>query len=146
MLATLGSQMHWFFGGIVIEVKKHDTDRCSHVKAEQCACTCFAFTLLLEYYMQFLAEPLRSHILKQWDNWAQKWRILIDLLLSTITILARFLRGGGVLPYISHITSYRYVPPLRVRFFCAVLVWKEVWFSRELRERKNVFIVSIPNE
>ena len=28
----------------------------------------------------------------------------------------------------------------------AVLVWNRVWFSKELRERMNVFIVSIPNE
>ena len=27
-----------------------------------------------------------------------------------------------------------------------ILVWKRVWFLRELRERLNVFIVSIPNE
>ena len=30
--------------------------------------------------------------------------------------------------------------------FCAVLVWKRVWFLRELRECTNVFLVSIPNE
>ena len=28
----------------------------------------------------------------------------------------------------------------------AVLVWNRVCFSKELRERMNVFIVSIPNE
>ena len=27
--------------------------------------------------------------------------------------------------------------------FCAVLVWKQVWFSRKLRECTNVFMVSI---
>ena len=46
----------------------------------------------------------------------------------------------------------RYVPPPRVWFLglfglkkCidfAHLVWNRVWFSRELRERMNIFIVS----
>ena len=27
-----------------------------------------------------------------------------------------------------------------------ILVWSRVWFSRELRERRNLFTVSIPNE
>ena len=27
-----------------------------------------------------------------------------------------------------------------------ILVWNQVWFSRELRECMNIFIVSIPNE
>ena len=40
---------------------------------------------------------------------------------------------GGVLPYISY---NRYVPPHRIGF-CAVLVSKRVWFSRELRECKK---------
>ena len=27
-----------------------------------------------------------------------------------------------------------------------ILIWNQVWFSRELRECMNIFIVSIPNE
>ena len=63
--------------------------------------------------------------------------------------------GGeeGVLPYISHIGMCR---PIKLGF-CAVLVrkrvytlpilvWHRVWFSRELQECMNVFIVSIPKE
>ena len=51
---------------------------------------------------------------------------------------------------------YRYVPPGRVRYLrrfglktgivLPILIWNRVWFSRELRECMNVFIVSIPNE
>ena len=52
---------------------------------------------------------------------------------------------------------YRYVPPQRVWFLVLfglkttvytlpILVWKRVWFSRELRQRMSVFVVSIPNE
>ena len=40
---------------------------------------------------------------------------------------------------------YRYVLPQGYGF-CAVLVWRRVWFSRELRQCMNVFIVSIQNE
>ena len=59
---------------------------------------------------------------------------------------------GGILP-ISYIGMCR---PIEYGF-CAVLVrkrvftlpilvWGRVWFSRELRQIINVFIVSIPNE
>ena len=59
--------------------------------------------------------------------------------------------GGGVTPLYK---PYWYVPPQRVWFFGAFLVWKQVytlpiwvwirvWFSRELRERTNVFIVTV---
>ena len=48
--------------------------------------------------------------------------------------------------------SYRYVPPhyailvwKRV-YTLPILVWNRLWFSRELRECMNVFIVLIPNE
>ena len=51
---------------------------------------------------------------------------------------------------------YRYVPPGRVRYLrrfglktgivLPILIWNRDWFSRELRECMNVFIVSIPNE
>ena len=54
---------------------------------------------------------------------------------------------------------YRYVPPHRVGFLrgfglktgiriytLPILVWNRVWFLREVRDCKNVFIVSIPNE
>ena len=61
--------------------------------------------------------------------------------------------GGGVFPYIGHIGMCR---PHRVGFLHCfdlkqvytwpILVWNWVWFSRELRESMNVFIVSIPNE
>ena len=50
----------------------------------------------------------------------------------------------------------RFVPPNRVgflrRFVCKrvytlpILVWNRVWFSGELRECVNVFIIAIPNE
>ena len=40
---------------------------------------------------------------------------------------------------------YRYVPPHRAGF-SPILVWNQVWFSKELRGCMNVFIVSIPNE
>ena len=59
-------------------------------------------------------------------------------------------RGGGVLPYIIHIGMCR----PKGYGFGAFLVWKQiytlpiwvwirVWFSRELRERTNVFIVTV---
>ena len=61
--------------------------------------------------------------------------------------------GGGVFPYIGHIGMCR---PYRIGFLhrfdlkraytWPILVWNWVWFSRELRECMNVFIVSIPNE
>ena len=51
---------------------------------------------------------------------------------------------------------YRYVPPGRVGYLrrfglktgivLPILVWNRDWFSRELRECMNVFIVSILNE
>ena len=51
---------------------------------------------------------------------------------------------------------YRYVPPGRVRYLrrfglktsivLPILIWNRDWFSRELRECMNVFIVLIPNE
>ena len=51
---------------------------------------------------------------------------------------------------------YRYVPPDRVRYLrrfglktgivLPILVWNRDWFSRELRECMNVFIVSILKE
>ena len=47
----------------------------------------------------------------------------------------------GVLPYISHIGMCR--PKGHV---LPILVWNRVWFTKELRECLNVFIVSIPNE
>ena len=61
--------------------------------------------------------------------------------------------GSGVFPYIGHIGICR---PHRIGFLhrfdlkraytWPILVWNWVWFSRELRECLNVFIVSIPNE
>ena len=69
-----------------------------------------------------------------------------------------FLRYLDFLPGdVSLWKPYRYVPPQRVwflRFFCLlkriytllILVWNRVWYSRELPECKNVFVVSIPNE
>ena len=71
-----------------------------------------------------------------------------------------FLRYLDFLPGdISLYQPYRYVPPRRVCFFflrffgllktvhtLLILVWNRVWFSRELPECKNVFVVSIPNE
>ena len=39
----------------------------------------------------------------------------------------------------------RYVPPQRVGFL-PILVLNWVWFSRKLRERMNVLIISIPHE
>ena len=48
----------------------------------------------------------------------------------------------SLLPYISYIM---YVPPHRAGFL-PILVWNQVWFSKELRGCMNVFIVSIPNE
>ena len=59
---------------------------------------------------------------------------------------------GGTPPY----KLYMYGPPHRVGFLrrfglktvytLLILVWNRVWFSRELWECMNVFIVSIPNE
>ena len=37
-------------------------------------------------------------------------------------------------------------PNIRSHSVLFILVWNRVWFSRELRECTNVFIVSIPNE
>ena len=53
------------------------------------------------------------------------------------------LGGGGGTPLYK---PYRCVLPQPVVvFFSAFLVWKRVRFSRELRERMNVVIVSVPN-
>ena len=71
--------------------------------------------------------------------------------LKPISILAlnhRTSGGGGVLPYINHIGMCR----PKGWGFCTILVWKRVytlsilvwnlvWFSRELRECLNLFIV-----
>ena len=63
---------------------------------------------------------------------------------------------GGVLPYLSHIgmcppSSRVFAPFFGLKFkkqvyTLAILVWNRVWFSRELRECMNVFIVSIRSE
>ena len=47
-------------------------------------------------------------------------------------------RGGGVLPFISHIDMCRH----KGYGFCAVLVRNRVWFPTELRWCINVFVVS----
>ena len=64
--------------------------------------------------------------------------------------------GGGQGGFTLFYKPDRYVPPPRVWFlglFClkkfihfAHLVWNRVWFSRELRERMNIFIVSVLNK
>ena len=55
---------------------------------------------------------------------------------------------GGVLPYICHLGMCLLgLFSLKTSIFTLpIFVWKRVWFSRELRECMNVFIVSIPNE
>ena len=73
----------------------------------------------------------------------------IPVFLKPISILAlnhRTFRGGTPL-----YKPYRYVPPQRVGVFApfwsengytlCLLVWNLVWFSRELRECLNLFIV-----
>ena len=62
--------------------------------------------------------------------------------------------GGGTLLY----KTYKYVQPkgpvgflglsgvTTGQYTLPILVWNRVWFSRELRKRINMFIVSIPNE
>ena len=64
--------------------------------------------------------------------------------------------GGGVGGVTSLYKPYRFVLPQRVWILdlfgqktgkdFPILVWNRVWFSGELRECTNVFIVSIPNE
>ena len=61
--------------------------------------------------------------------------------------------GGGVFPYIGHIgmccpyrIGFLHRFDLKRAYTWPILVWNWVWFSRELRECMNVFIVSIPNE
>ena len=61
--------------------------------------------------------------------------------------------GGGVTPLYK---LYRYVPPQRVWFLSCfglktgieltIMVLNRVWFTREPRERINVFVFSTPNE
>ena len=56
--------------------------------------------------------------------------------------------GGTSLSYISHLGMciLRLFSLKTGIWTLPILVWKRVWFSRELRECMNVFIVSIPNE
>ena len=61
--------------------------------------------------------------------------------------------GGGVFPYIGligmccpHRIGFLHSFDLKRAYTWPILVWNWVWFSRELRECMNVFIVSIPNE
>ena len=61
--------------------------------------------------------------------------------------------GGRVLPYINYISMCRSIGwgfwavlVWKRVYTLPILVWNRVWFSRELRECMNVFIVSIPNE
>ena len=58
--------------------------------------------------------------------------------------------GEGTPLYKLHLI-YRYVPPhrrfgLKRVYALPILVCNRFWFSRELRECMNVFIVSIPKE
>ena len=59
---------------------------------------------------------------------------------------------GGILPisYIGmcRLTGYGFCAVLVRKRVCTlpILVWDRVWFSRELRQFINVFIVSIRNE
>ena len=83
------------------------------------------------------------------DTWEAKRRFFINVKNNNSSRPG----GGRRLPYISYIGMCRPIG----KGVCAVLVWKgvytspilvlnRVWFSRELRECMNVFIVSIPNE
>ena len=64
--------------------------------------------------------------------------------------------GEGLVGVTSLYKTYRFVPPQRVWILglfgqktgkdFPMLVRNQVWFSGELREFMNVFIVSIPNE
>ena len=62
--------------------------------------------------------------------------------------------GGDTLPYISHIGFCHHKGRVFVPFWsedrhrlCPLnLVYNQAWFSRELPDCMNVFIVSIPNE
>ena len=71
----------------------------------------------------------------------------IPIFFNPISILAlnhrTFRRGGGGGTPLYK--PYRYVPPQRVGVFApytlSILVWNLVWFSRELRECLNLFIV-----
>ena len=87
------------------------------------------------------------------DTWKAKRRFFINVKDNNSS------RPGGGGEETPVYKLYRYVPPHRPigQGFCAVLVWtgvytspilvlNRVWFSRELRECMNVFIVSIPNE
>ena len=61
------------------------------------------------------------------------------------------LRGREKLLYIGHIgicrpKGYGFWPENGGVYILPILVWNRVWFSRELRERVNLVIVSIPNE
>ena len=77
-------------------------------------------------------------------------RALVEILLA----MEVSRRMGAMRPIVPIV--YRYLSPYRVGFlrrFClktgihfALFVWNWVWFSRELRECMNIFIVSIPNE
>ena len=97
----------------------------------------------------------RSPKSSTWDPKSTAW------IQESMTVLDNFIHGatpgsrGELLPYISYML-YRYMLPPRVGFLrrfglktgmrFAILVWNRFWFSRELRECMNVFIVSIPNE
>ena len=60
--------------------------------------------------------------------------------------------GGWVLPYWSYIVMccptgfLRHFAVWKRVYTLPILLWNRVWFSRELRDCMNVFIVSIPNE
>ena len=74
--------------------------------------------------------------------------------ISLLTISSIGRGGGGGTPLYK---PHRYVPPVKRYGFWAFLVWKRVytlpilvrnrvWFSKELRECMNVFVVSLPNK
>ena len=76
------------------------------------------------------------------------------LIYKRINTLAESEVLGGIPSY----KPYRYMPPQRIWFLGLfglktgidfahyTLVWTRVWFSRELRECMNIFILSILNE
>ena len=75
---------------------------------------------------------------------------------GVVVVVVVVVGGGGQGGFTLFYKPDRYVPPPRVWFlglFClkkfihfAHLVWNRVWFSRELRERMNIFIVSVLNK
>ena len=72
-----------------------------------------------------------SILLKQWDNWAQKWRFLTQILLPTITILARNDRMAAAVAFCCRKIK-------RLKAFAQWIVQNIHWLSSQSERAKTL--------